>query len=178
MKSDSERWLKEIAEKVMKEAGIRKDQIVLDFGCGSGFYTIPAAKITGIKGKVYALDKDRNSLHEVMQQAKSQNLKNIEIIKTQGELKLPLEDESVDVTLLYDVLHSYYFTSGSRKELLDEIHRISKPNALISIFPKHMDSEVLSNEMKKANFHFEKKTLVTLLHYYSLEKNYILNFRG
>jgi len=161
----------------MKEAGIRKGQIVLDFGCGSGFYTIPAAKIVGSKGKVYALDKDKNSLHEVMQQAKTQYLKNIEIIKTQGELKLPLEDESVDVTLLYDVLHSYYFTPGSRKELCDEIHRISKPNALISVFPKHMDSEVLSNEMKKANFHFEKKSLVTLLHYYTLEHNYILNFR-
>lgn len=177
MKSDSERWLKENAENVLKEVGIRKSQIVLDFGCGSGYYTIPAAKIVCNEGKVYALDKDRSSLHEVMQRAKSQKLNNIQIIKTSGELKIPLEDEFVDVILLYDVLHSYYFSATDRKGLLTEVYRISKPNALISVYPKHMDSEDFRDEMEEANFHFERKLFETLLHYHSLEQDYLLNFR-
>ncbi|MCD6170174.1 MAG: class I SAM-dependent methyltransferase [Candidatus Latescibacteria bacterium] len=177
MKNDSERWLKEKAKELLKEVGIKKGQIVLDFGCGCGYYTIPAAKIVGNKGKVYALDKDRSSLHEVMQRANSQRLENIQIIQTSGELKIPLEDESVDIVLLYDVLHSYYFSPTGRKELLAEIHRISKPNALISVFPKHMDSEDLRDEMEEANFHFERRLLVTLFHAHSLEQDYLLNFR-
>ena len=65
MESDVDKWLKEKAEKFLKEVGIRKDQTVLDWGCGSGYYTIPAAKIVGDKGKVYALDKSRFSLYYI-----------------------------------------------------------------------------------------------------------------
>jgi len=177
MKSDIEIWLKEESEKVLKEVGIKKDQIILDFGCGSGYYTIPAAKIVGDRGKVYALDKSRSCLYEVMQRAKSQKLKNIRIIETSGELKIPLEDESVDIILLYDVIHSYYFSSTKRRELLNEIYRISKPNALISVYPKHTDWENLRDEIERANFHFERKLFKRLLHNNGLTQDYLLNFR-
>ncbi len=178
MKSDIEIWLEEESEKVLKEVGIKKDQIILDFGCGSGYYTIPAAKIVGDGGKVYALDKSRASLREVMRRAKSQKLKNIRIIETSGELKIPLEDESVDVILLYDVIHSYYFSSTERRELLNEIYRVSKPNALISVYPKHIVQEDLRDEIERANFHFERKILERLLlHQGSLNQDYLLNFR-
>jgi len=33
-----------------------------------------------------------------------------------GELKTPLRDESIDMVLLYDVLHSYYFSADERKK--------------------------------------------------------------
>jgi len=176
MKSDSEIWLQEKAEKVLREVGIEKNQIVLDFGCGSGYYAIPTAKIVGDKGKVYALDKDRNRLHEVMQRAERLKFKNIQTIETSGEVRIPLGDESVDVTLLYDVIHSYYFSATQRKELLTEIHRISKPNALVSVYPKHMDLDYVSREIERANFHFLRKLFVTLLHYHRLEQDHVLNF--
>ena len=35
---------------------IREGQYFLDFGCGTGDFTIPAAKIVGKKGRVFALD--------------------------------------------------------------------------------------------------------------------------
>ncbi len=37
-------------------AGIEKGFYVLDFGCGLGFNTIPAAKAVGTEGQVFALD--------------------------------------------------------------------------------------------------------------------------
>ena len=46
------------AFKILKKAGIERGMTVLDFCCGSGTYTIPAAKIVGEEGKIYALDKD------------------------------------------------------------------------------------------------------------------------
>ena len=176
MKSDSEVWLQEKAEKVLREVGIRKDQIVLDFGCGSGYYAIPAAKMVGDKGKVYALDKNGNRLREVMQRAEPLKLENIQTIETSGEVKIPLEDGSVDVTLLYDVIHSYYFSATQRKELLTEIHRISKPNALVSVYPRHMDLDYVRREIERADFRFLRKLFVTLLHYHTLEQEHVLNF--
>jgi len=36
--------------------GAKKGDIILDYGCGIGFNTIPAAEIVGEEGTVYALD--------------------------------------------------------------------------------------------------------------------------
>lgn len=171
------RW-EQLAEKVLKEVGIKSGQIVLDFGCGSGNYTIPIAKIVGETGRVYALDKDKWSLDKLMHRTKSAGLKNIERTKTSGGVKLPLEDESVDVILFYDVLHSYYFTQAERKKLLEEANRISKPNAIISVYPKHMEPKELKKELENANFYLEKEYSTTLLvHDDHLEEGKILNFR-
>lgn len=177
MKTDTDRWLEEEAEAVLKKAGIREGQIVLDFGCGSGYYTIPVAKIVGHRSGVYALDKSRDSLNEVAKRANSEKLNNILLIKTSGKLRIPLEDESVDVTLLYDVIHSYYFSATERKELLTEIYRISKPGALISIYPRHMNLEDVKEEIEKVNFSFVRRLFVTLLHDKALTRDYLLNFR-
>ena len=64
--------------KVLRQVGIKRGQTLLDFGCGYGTYAIPAAKIVGVRGIVYALDKDKEILDKLMQKAVSQNLRNIE----------------------------------------------------------------------------------------------------
>lgn len=177
MKSDTEIWLKKYSEEFLRDVGISEGQTVLDFGCGSGYYTIPTAKIVGSKGKVYALDKNRECLNEVTEMATSQSLSNIEIIKTSGEAKIPLKDVSTDIVLLYDVIHSYHFSPPIRKELLREVYRVSKSNALISIYPRHMDLEEAYKDLVRANFLFEKRLFKKLLHNGTLVEDYVLNFR-
>jgi len=166
------------AIEVLERIGIRRGQTVLDFGCGSGTYTIPAAKIVGEQGRVYALDKDKEALDKLMQRAESAGLKNIERIKTSGEIKIGLTDESVDVVFMFDVFHSYYFPqAGDRRRLLSEIYRIMKPTAFVSVWPKHMESEI-EDEVEKANFRLEKELSEMLIHdNRNLEKGKILNFR-
>jgi len=44
MKSETDKWLKELVELALKEIGLKKGQIVLDFGCGDGYYTIPCSE--------------------------------------------------------------------------------------------------------------------------------------
>lgn len=149
----------------------------LDFGCGSGNYTIPAAEIVGERGTVFALDKDPWKLNKLMERAYSVGLKNIEKIETSGEVTIPLEDESVDVVLLYDVLHNYYFTSNERRELLREIYRISKSNAIISVYPKHIEPNELINAMEEENFYLKSKhSMKLLVHDDNLEEGEILTF--
>ncbi len=177
MARDIEKWLKENGEKVLKEIGVKEGQIVLDFGCGSGIFSLPAAKIIGKEGKIYALDKNKTELNELMRKAKSKELRNIKIVKTSGELKIPLGDESIDIVLLYDVLHSYYFSPDERRKLLREVYRVLKPNALLSVYPEHMELEEIKREIEETNLHFEVEYLKTIIHDGRYTHGHILNFR-
>jgi demethylmenaquinone methyltransferase/2-methoxy-6-polyprenyl-1,4-benzoquinol methylase len=42
--------------KILQGAGIQPGQIVLEVGCGTGFFTIPAAQLVGDEGCLVAMD--------------------------------------------------------------------------------------------------------------------------
>jgi ubiquinone/menaquinone biosynthesis C-methylase UbiE len=180
MKDDLKKWLEEVSERSLRQVGIRKGDIVLDFGCGSDNYTIPAAKIVGEEGRVYAIDKYRRAMGKLMRRANSEGLKNMERMETSGKLRIDLEDESVDVALLCDILHYYYFPrAGDRRRLLREVSRILKPCALLSVYPTHLESDMhpkledIKREINNAKFHLERESSVMLIH----EESQVLNFR-
>jgi ubiquinone/menaquinone biosynthesis C-methylase UbiE len=181
MGSDIERWLKGDGQIYLKDIGIAKGHIVLDFGCGDGHYTIPAAKVVGKKGLVYAQDKDEGALDELIKKAKAEGLKNIKVIKTKGELKIDLDDKSLDAVLLYDVLH--YHDMEERRKIYGEVYRILKKGALLSVFPRHhkeymhLKLEEVKKEIEKANFSFEGKFFKRLIHDDDYVKDYVFNFR-
>lgn len=179
MKADIERWLREDGEVLLTEVGIKKGQTVLDFGCRSGNYAIPAAKLVGGEGKIHALDKDQAALDELVEKARPFGLRNIETVKTSGELEIPLEDTSVDVVLLYDVLHTYYFPRAEeRKELLHEVHRVLRPEGLLSLRPTHMEIDEIRSEIESTGFRLEREHTKTVLDYKEiLAEDRILNFR-
>ena len=161
------------------DVGIEQNHSVIDFGCGAGNYTIPAAKVVGESGRVYAVDKNKESLDELMHRSEKIGLKNIERIDVSERIKVPLQEESVDVVLLYDVIHLV----GNRRKLLTEMHQVLKTNALISIYPKHhqeymnMELDDVKEEIKSAGFGFERMLYKTLMHDNHLEQGYVLNFR-
>ena len=180
MKSDIERWLKVDGEIYLKDIGIKKGQSILDFGCGDGHYTIPAAKVVGEKGLVYAQDKEKEALDQVIKKANAEELENIKVIKTKGELKIDLNDKSLDAVLLYDVLH--YHDMEERRKIYGEVYRILKNGALLSVFPRHhkeymhLKLEEVKKEIEKGNFSFEAKFFKRLIHD-DYVKDYVFNFR-
>ncbi|EMR73877.1 methylase involved in ubiquinone/menaquinone biosynthesis, partial [Thaumarchaeota archaeon SCGC AB-539-E09] len=165
-----ERWLEGKGEAVLIEVGLRKSHFVLDFGCGSGNYAIPAATIVGEKGVVYALDKNRWKLDDLVRKAESKGLRNIVRIDTSGEIDTGLEDNSIDVILLYDVF--WYFPLSDRRllMLMDELYRVSKPDSLLSVYPKHIDSERLREKIESRGFIFKNMFSGNLLHDNRLER--------
>jgi len=143
---------------LLRRIGVKKGQTVLDFGCGYGAYTIPVAVIVGEQGKVYALDKDKEALDALLQREESAGLKNIDRMATSGELEIGLTNGSVDVVLLFDVFHSFYFPkTEDRRRLLVEIRRVIKPSAFlaISVWPNLVEPET-EEEIKSADFRLEK----------------------
>ena len=160
----------------------------MDFGCGAGYYTIPAAKVVRREGKIYAIDKDIESMHKLMEIAKTKGLKNIIPIHTKSEeLKINLESESIDAVLLYDVIH--YMEALERKKIYEETYRILKTEGLLSVYPKHRKSdEPLGNlsdmglndvveEINSPHFYLQRKFYKKLLHNSNYNMGYILNFR-
>jgi ubiquinone/menaquinone biosynthesis C-methylase UbiE len=131
------RWLDSHASDVLAEIGVKEGQMVLDFGCGSGTYTIPAGKLVGKNGKVYALDVRSKALNRVEERAKQEGLSNIIRTDATGEENIPLKDNTIDVVLLIDVLKDI----NNRKSLFNEVYRVLRPSGNLTVFPMHMSAK-------------------------------------
>jgi ubiquinone/menaquinone biosynthesis C-methylase UbiE len=123
------------ARKQLLKSGVKEGQTVLDFGCGPGFYAIPAAAMVGDKGNVYALDIHPLAIQSVRRKAKKKGLTNIATILSDKDTGLP--DKSVDVSLVYDAIHMI----KDREPLVRELHRVTKPNGILSITAEHIKAE-------------------------------------
>ncbi|GAH99228.1 unnamed protein product [marine sediment metagenome] len=119
----------------LEKVGIKEGQTLLDFGCGSGSYVIPAARMVGGKGVVYALDIHPLAISAVEKKATKEGLTNIATILSDRDTGLP--DESIDVVLLYDVIRIV----KDKRALLKELHRVMKANGLLSILAEHIKVE-------------------------------------
>ena len=170
--------LESIACEVLKSAGIKKGQVVLDFGCGRGTYTIPAARIVGREGRVFALDKSSCVLDDLMKEVNLAGLGNIERMDTSGDIRFNLADGSIDVVLIFDVLNIYYFPNKEgRLEVLKESKRVLRSDGLLLVYPKHIESQAES-EVESIGFRLESRYSGTLIHLErDLENGEVLTFR-
>jgi ubiquinone/menaquinone biosynthesis C-methylase UbiE len=147
------RWLDNNANKILEDVGVKSGQTVLDFGCGSGTYTIPAAKIVGESGLVYALDISNMALDKMEKRADREGLKNIVRIDALSEMDIRLEDASIDHVLLIDVLQEI----DTRAALFDKIYRVLKPSGVVTIYPMHIAVEEVTKLVLKRPFALKEK---------------------
>ncbi len=172
-----DKWIKGQGIRFLKEVGIKKGDIIFDCCCGEGNYTIPAAKIVGKNGMVYAIDMNKNKLDALKGKSNLENLINIKIIEKEFKKSIPLPDKSIDMVLLYDIFWYFSIEDIRLPLLLDEVYRILKNNGLLSIYPEHVDTNNLKLIIINANFRLEQEFFNTLIHNNNLKKGYILNFK-
>jgi len=106
---------------------VQEKQTFLDYGCGTGDFTIHAARKVTEEGKVYALDYFPRQLQIVKKRAEKAGVSNIETIHSESATGLP--DKSVDIIWMCDVLHEI----KERKTVLNELHRVLKNDGYLAI---------------------------------------------
>jgi ubiquinone/menaquinone biosynthesis C-methylase UbiE len=114
--------------KLLKAAGLKRGQKVLEVGCGPGFFTIPAARIVGEEGLVYAVDVNPYAIARVRGKIAREGIKNVTpLLANASDTGLP--EKSIDLAFLFGLGH----IAGGQKNVLAEIHRILRPSGVLSL---------------------------------------------
>jgi ubiquinone/menaquinone biosynthesis C-methylase UbiE len=114
--------------KALTIAGLQAGQLVLEVGCGPGFFTIPAAKIVGQGGNVTAIDVNPLALEHVQRKIKTQSVINARTILADAA-KTNLPDQSFDLVFVFGFARPI----GDIEAIWPELHRILKSAGILSI---------------------------------------------
>lgn len=89
--------------KILREIGLSPGQTCVDIGAGPGFFTLPAARIVGAKGRVYGLDISPLMVAELKKNAARAGRVNIRAARiAENGAGLPV---GADIYLMVNVFH-------------------------------------------------------------------------
>lgn len=101
-----EREEEENPKKLIESLKVKEGDVIADIGAGSGYYSFRLSKLVGDKGKIMAVDIQKEMLDIINEKAKKEKVTNIETVM--GEEADPkLKDNSIDLILLVDVYHEF-----------------------------------------------------------------------
>jgi demethylmenaquinone methyltransferase/2-methoxy-6-polyprenyl-1,4-benzoquinol methylase len=116
--------------RALKAAGIRSGIKALEVGCGTGFFTIPAAKLVGNEGQIHALDIHPLAIKQVSSKIQAAGLENVSLTKANA-VHTELSSDSFDLILLFGVIPS---PTLPLSQLLPEMHRLLKENGTMAVW--------------------------------------------
>ena len=120
------------AQTVLRKLGLSSACTnVVDFGCGYGTFTIPAAGIAS--GVVYALDMEPEMVETT--KTKAACLGNVEVQQRDFVVEgSGLSDTSVDYVMLFNILHA-----EERRTLLQEAWRVLREDGMLAVIHWNYD---------------------------------------
>lgn len=118
-------------ENNIKQFSLAPGMMVADFGSGSGFYSLAAAKAIMPGGKVFAVDIQKDLLEKLKNGARQNHLSNVDIIW--GDLEhlggTKLRENSMDAVIVGNL----FFQIENKDGLCLEIKRVLRPNARVLV---------------------------------------------
>lgn len=160
---------------IVAQADLQKGQVVADFGCGGGFYSLAAAKYVGDDGAVYACDIMPDRLSVTQAAAQQAGVKNVTVV--QADLEKPLREldaTSCDAVILSNILYQV----SSRDALLRNAYYVLKtggqvvtvewkrgPSAFGPSQTVRITRDQLVDMMQKCGFRFSRDLEADGYHY-------------
>jgi ubiquinone/menaquinone biosynthesis C-methylase UbiE len=122
------------SEAILKRLGLTSAcKNVVDFGCGYGTFTIPAAR--NVSGVVYAVDIEREMIEVTRRKAEEACLNNVKVQQRDFVVEgTGLPDSSVDYAMLFNILHA-----DERTTLLREAWRVFAPEGRLAVIHWNYD---------------------------------------
>lgn len=118
-------------ENNIKQFSLTPGMMVADFGSGSGFYSIAAAKAVAPSGKVFAVDIQKGLLEKLKNGARQNHISNIDIVW--GDLEhlggTKLRENSMDAIMICNL----FFQIENKDALCLEAKRILRPNSRVMV---------------------------------------------
>ncbi|MDR3519571.1 MAG: class I SAM-dependent methyltransferase [Candidatus Pacebacteria bacterium] len=146
--------------KNLKAFGLREDNIVADLGAGTGYYSLAAGEIVS-RGKVYAVEIQKDFLSKIKNKINEARLHNIETIWGNVEKigGTKIADNAVDAVIASNIL----FQVEDKEKFIDETRRILKPKGRV-LFIDWAESSIMGRTSiipkDKARIMFEKKGFI------------------
>ncbi|MBM4069948.1 MAG: class I SAM-dependent methyltransferase [Planctomycetes bacterium] len=147
-----EREREEHCSKMLPALRLRNGDVVADIGAGSGFYTFAMAQLVAPKGKVLAVDIQKEMLAIINYRIRKGKVKNVQPIL--GTVTNPkLKEGTVDLILLVDVYHEF----SHPYEMTVEMVKSLKPKGRI-VFVEYRKEDKLV-PIKEVHKMYEKQVI-------------------
>lgn len=115
-----EREREEAVSKLMPSLEVKEGDVVADLGAGSGHHTVRLSKLVGPKGKVYAVDIQKEMIALLQKRLKNEKISNVlPVLNTEKDPKLPAG--AIDMILMVDVYHELAYPYETMVELVKSL---------------------------------------------------------
>lgn len=119
-------------DKEVDKFDIKKGNIVIDYGCGSGSYINKISELIGDDGIVYAVDLHDLAIEAVNNKINKYQLRNVEPVLVKN-INL-IKDNVADIIIAIDMFHMV----EEKDIFLSELHRLTKKDGSVFIDMHHM----------------------------------------
>ena len=128
-------------EKVLHAVELDKNMIVADLGSGNGFFTVPAARIIGEQGQVWAVDILEEALGNLISLARMEGRNNI--LTQQCDLDAPQSCNIPELTCDLVIVGKVLAQMKNPQNLANEAYRILKTGGKLLVVEWKKQSSVL-----------------------------------
>ncbi len=176
---DRRRW--QNPEAILVEIGLKTGFTFIDIGCGDGFFALPASRLVGEKGKVYALDVDDEAIGRLRESAVKENLINLNLKVGEAE-ETVLCDSCADIVFFGIVLHDF---KDPMKVLINAKRMLKHTGRLVNLdwkkelmklgppLQKRFSKKEAVNLVEAAGFRIDSVNECEPFHYIVIAKPYL-----
>ena len=118
--------------KILNAIDIKEGDRFLDLGSGEGYFSIAASQAVGKAGIVYAYDTDEAAIARLRKEQAEKSITNIVSSVADITKKLPLDNESISLAFMSNVLHGLV-ANGKADSTFKEISRVTTYNGRMAV---------------------------------------------